>query len=40
MLELARDAEVIMAGREERRTRTVRDLLPDAFGESDLGGRS
>jgi cytidine deaminase len=40
MLELAPDAEVIMAGSERHRTRTVRELLPDAFGEKDLRGRS
>ncbi|MFP4250556.1 MAG: cytidine deaminase [Armatimonadota bacterium] len=40
MLELAPNADVIMAGETARRTRTVSDLLPDAFGEADLGGRS
>jgi len=40
MLELAPGAEVIMAGEDSRRTRTVRDLLPDAFGEADLADRS
>jgi cytidine deaminase len=40
MLELAADADVIMAGEDTRRIRLVRDLLPDAFGEDDLGGRS
>ncbi|MGM0492804.1 MAG: cytidine deaminase [Armatimonadota bacterium] len=40
MMELAPDADVIMAGETERRTRTVTDLLPEAFGEGDLGGRS
>ena len=40
MLELAPNAEVIMAGEKTRLTRPVRDLLPDAFGEADLGGRS
>ncbi|MFW5867354.1 MAG: cytidine deaminase [Armatimonadota bacterium] len=40
MLELAPDAEVIMAGEDARRTRMVRDLLPDAFGEADLQERA
>lgn len=40
MLELAPDAEVIMAGESTRRTRSVGDLLPEAFGEPDLGERS
>ena len=39
MLELSPNAEVIMAGATGHRTRTVRDLLPDAFGESDLAGQ-
>ncbi|MGI5818768.1 MAG: cytidine deaminase [Armatimonadota bacterium] len=40
MLELAGEAEVIMAGETERRTRSVQDLLPDAFGASDVEGRT
>lgn len=40
MLELAPDADVVMAGDEGHRTRTVRDLLPDAFGSPELGGRT
>ncbi|MFW6437437.1 MAG: cytidine deaminase [Armatimonadota bacterium] len=40
MLELAPDADVIMAGQSTRRTRTVRDLLPDAFGGNDLTDRA
>ncbi|NLO07623.1 MAG: cytidine deaminase [candidate division WS1 bacterium] len=37
MLELAPDADVILAGDEEHRVYTVADLLPDAFGVADLG---
>jgi len=40
MLELAPDAEVIMAGEERHRRRTVTELLPDAFGETDLAGQT
>lgn len=40
MLELAPDAEIIMAGEHGHRTRTVRDLLPEAFGDTDLADRS
>ncbi|MBD3293682.1 MAG: cytidine deaminase [Armatimonadia bacterium] len=40
MLELAPDATVILAGADRHRTRTVRELLPDAFGDTDLEGRS
>jgi cytidine deaminase len=38
LVELAPDAVVIMAGENERRVMTVAELLPEAFGASDLGG--
>ncbi len=36
MVELAPDAQVIMAGRDARRTRIVDELMPEAFGAEDL----
>ncbi|MFW6156971.1 MAG: cytidine deaminase [Armatimonadota bacterium] len=36
MVELAPDAEVIMAGERTHRTRSVADLMPDAFGSRDV----
>jgi cytidine deaminase len=40
MVELAPDAQIIMAGEREHRSRSVAQLMPDAFDEADLGGRS
>ena len=37
MLELAPDAEVIMAGDEAHLRRSVRELMPNAFGPEELG---
>jgi len=39
MLELAPDAEVIMAGDEAHRRRSVRELMPEAFGAGELDRR-
>jgi len=39
MLELAPDAEVIMAGDDTQRRRSVRELMPEAFGAGELERR-
>ncbi len=39
MLELAPDAEVIMAGDDTHRSRSVRELMPEAFGAGELERR-